>query len=796
MPRFSVIVPAFKVQAYLPEALQSVLTQSYRDVEVIAVDDHSPDHCGRIIDEAAADPRVVPVHLPENAGLGAARNAGIDRARGDYLLFLDGDDTLTPGALRAVADRLAATGDPDVLVYDYARTYWNGDVQRNALARLLAEEEPPVFTVAQRPEFLRLLMIACNKAYRRDFIARLGLAFPPGYYEDTPWSYPTLLAAGSVAVLDRVCLHYRQRRRGNILGTTSRCHFDIFDQYDRVFAFVGARAGLGVWRPLLFQRMLDHLTTVLAAPDRLPPDARAEFFRRCRAQYRRYRPLADRARPELLAAVAEGTVAPGAVPAPGRRARLRYLLMRLGARRTFRLMWSADRARGRLRAAGRRGYALARAALLQLHYRVQRLRPLDADLAVFAAYWHRGYACNPAAIEAAVREHAPHIRTAWITGPEYAHTLPPGVRRLHPGSAAYWTALARAGYLVNNVNFTHRLVKRPGQVHLQTHHGTPLKRMGLDLQAYPAAAAGVDFGRLLRHADRWDYSLSANRHSTLVWERVYPARFTTLEFGYPRNDILHRATADDVLRVRAELEIPPGTTAILYAPTHRDYRRTPPEAPDLARLARALGPGFTLLTRAHYFHRPFPAADADGDAATVLDVSAHPRVEELYLAADGLLTDYSSVMFDYANLDRPIVVAACDWEAYRAARGTYLDITRHAPGPVARTEEELIAVFTSGEWCGAESARRRAAFRARFCPYDDGHAAERVVRRVFLGEHRRMTDELSPLVVPLADRTPPPAARAAAAPAAVSVRTAAAAPTDAEGAVPPPTSRPCAPEVS
>ncbi|MYQ97215.1 glycosyltransferase family 2 protein, partial [Streptomyces sp. SID6139] len=104
MPRFSVIVPAYQVQAYLSECLDSVLSQSYPDLEVIAVDDGSPDACGEIIDEyAARDPRVKPLHLAENRGLGRARNAGIAQAGGEYLIFLDSDDTLTPGALAAIA---------------------------------------------------------------------------------------------------------------------------------------------------------------------------------------------------------------------------------------------------------------------------------------------------------------------------------------------------------------------------------------------------------------------------------------------------------------------------------------------------------------------------------------------------------------------------------------------------------------------------------------------------------------------------------------------------------------------
>ncbi|MBL1099536.1 bifunctional glycosyltransferase/CDP-glycerol:glycerophosphate glycerophosphotransferase [Streptomyces coffeae] len=733
MPRFSVIVPAYQVQAYLHDCLRSVLDQDFADFELIAVDDRSPDACGAIIDEAAArDPRVRPVHLAENAGLGRARNAGIRRATGDYLIFLDGDDTLAPGALRAIADRLARTGDPQVLVYDYARVDWTGRAARNVRAELLRQSDPQVFTLNQRPELLRLLMVAWNKAYRRDFVRAECFAFPTGFYEDTSWTFPVLLSAESIAVLDRVCVRYRQRRRGGILRTTSRRHLDVFDQYDRVFRFLDGRPELAHWRPALFQRMVEHLAAVFTAPGRLPAAARAEFFRRAGAHHRRYRP-------------GDATTPPG-------RAGWRCLLLRLGARRAFQFLRGADQIRQRAVALAPEAYARLRTAALWLHYRVQRCRAIDPRLAVFAAYWHRGYACNPAAIEAKVRELAPGVRTVWITTPEYAHTLPPGVRRIQPGSPAYWTALARARFLVNNVNFTPRMRKRAGQIHLQTHHGTPLKHMGLDLLDRPAAARGMDFGKLLERVDRWDFSLSANRHTTLTWERVYPSGYTTLAYGSPRNDVLQRATADDVARLRERLGIPADSTAVLYAPTHRDYQRGFVPRLDLERVARALGPGFTFLVRPHYFYGQGPRPRGTG---RVIDVSAHTSVEELCLAADALITDYSSIMFDYANLDRPIVIHADDWDAYRAARGTYFDITAYPPGPVSRSETELISLFATDAWYDARATALRAAFRSRFCPYDDGRAAERVVRRVFLSQPA----ELLPSVVPLAERRPAPAAR-------------------------------------
>ncbi|MCD9878532.1 bifunctional glycosyltransferase/CDP-glycerol:glycerophosphate glycerophosphotransferase [Streptomyces guryensis] len=713
MPRFSVIVPAYKVQAYLHECLESVLSQSYPDLELIAVDDCSPDGSGEIIDEfAARDPRVQPLHLSENQGLGRARNAGLERASGDYLVFLDGDDTLTPHALRAIADRLKETGEPDVVVYDYARTYWSGETVRNVVADQLTEQGAAPFRLEDRPGLLKLLMVAWNKAYRREFVEREGFTFPPGYYEDTPWTFPVLMAAESITTLDRVCVHYRQRRQGNILGTTSRKHFDLFDQYDRVFAFLDTHPQLARWRPVLFRRMIDHVTKVFARRDRLPRGSHAEFLRRARAHYRRYR-------------------VPGPPVPLG--SRLRHALVRWGLHRTYRSLQLAAALRRRTVKLSVKLLRSARATALRLHYRIQLRLPLRTDRAVFTAYDGREHGCNPGALEEAFRTFAPHIRTAWLGRPD---------------TAAYWTALARSKYLVSNTGFEPRLVKRRRQILVQTLAGTPLGHMGLDLQERPAAARDLDFEGLLDDVDKWDYVLSANRHSTLTWERVYPGGYTTLEYGSPRGDVFQKATSNDVARLRESLGIPEDSVAILYAPAHRDHRRTQRSPLDLERVLRRLGPRYVVLARTH---GPVPRS------ARIIDVTGHPGVESLCLASDVLLTDYSSLMFDYAGLDRPIVIHATDDDraAYEAARGTYFDVRALPPGAVARSEDELVDIFATGHWRGSRSIQLRTAFRERFCPYDDGRAAERVVRRVVLGE----TD--LPPVTPLAERHPVPSAAAA-----------------------------------
>jgi CDP-glycerol glycerophosphotransferase len=722
MPLLSLIVPVYTVQGYLRECLDSILTQSHTDLELIAVDDRSPDHCAEILDEyAVRDARVHVIHLDHNVGLGPARNIGLDRATGDYVWFVDSDDWLAPGALRAVAARLRASA-PDLLLVDHTRVDWMGREWASAGRDFLRRRDTgECFRLADDAYPLSLFTVAWNKVVRREFLLRCGIRFDVGWYEDLPFTYPILVAADRIATLGRVCYHYRKRRQDAITRTRSARHFEVFDQYERVFARLaeqGERAG--PFQPEIFLRMIWHYLVIQSQPDRVPPQLHREFFHRIAAHYRRFRPTGDftsglrwldRVRRRLVAADAYRT--------------FRALrLIRLGATRLVRT--------------GRRGQHFARRALGwarfwtrraigAVYYAGQRRLPIDDRLAVYAAYWYRGYACNPAAIHAAAARLAPSVRGLWVVDRKEAATMPPGVSYVVTGTLRYYRALARAHWLINNVNFPDFVVKRPGSVHLQTHHGTPVKVMGLDQGGFPVGLGNLDLGDLLRRCDRWDLSLSANAHSTEVWSREYPCRYETLEYGYPRNDRLALAHMSDVDAARAGLEIPAWATVVLYAPTFREYdlRFHPPL--DVEELAEELGPDYLVLQRAHYFY----GGVREPYHPRVRDVTAYPDVEDLLLATDVLVTDYSSVMFDYAVLDRPIVLFTPDWDAYRRTRGVTFDLLAEPPGVVAMTQADLVDAFRSGEVGGDPAAKARAQFRNRFCYLDDGHAAERVVRRLF-----------------------------------------------------------------
>ncbi|MFD8235905.1 CDP-glycerol glycerophosphotransferase family protein [Streptomyces sp. NPDC059696] len=727
MPRFSIVVPSHGVTGRLSLALDSVLAQSFGDFELIPVCD-APDAPAAdvVAGYAERDSRVTPVHSPPSAGLAGARNTGLKAAVGGHVLFLDGDDVLVPGALAALDARLGAVGDVDVLYFEHERTPWWEGEPTNPAAPLLAGTPDGAFPPGRAPRLTGVALPAWSALYRRAFLTEQGLAFPGEHYTDIGFGGLVALRAERVAVLRAVVVRHLLRRQGNRLGLPGAHHTELLDQCELVLTRAAEQGLPPDRRSPLFEQLFTAVLKTAAHPRRLTSGRRA-FFRRAGALYRRHRPAGYRA--------------------PGGSLGVQHRLLASGSYPAFRALRAANRTASRAAALLPRPRGLR----TRLRYAVGLRLPLDENLVVYCAYWGRGYACNPAAIHAKARELAPHLRAVFLVEPGAVGSVPPDVEYAVIGSRTYWEVLARAKYLVNNANFADAVVKRPGSVHLQTQHGTPLKTMGADQATYPVVAAATgSFARLLARVDRWDYNLTSNRHSTEMWERAFPSAHETLEYGYPRNDVYCTASAEDVARIRKELGVPEGKKALLYAPTHRDYATGFETGLDLAQFCEAIGDEYVVLLRAHYFYDQ----GASRGGGRIIDVTGHRSSEDVCLAADALITDYSSIMFDYANLDRPIVVYADDWDVYRETRGVYFDLMGLPPGRIARTPEELAGVFRDGSWADGTATSLRAAFRERFCQFDDGRAAERVVRRVLLGQ----PPESIPPVVPLAERVPAPAA--------------------------------------
>ncbi|MFJ7771338.1 CDP-glycerol glycerophosphotransferase family protein [Streptomyces sp. NPDC097107] len=727
-PDLSVIVHGPNVQDHLPALLDTLDAHPLTGVEVIvaAVGDWAREAAER------HTPAFTVLPLPDGAGDAAARAAGAARASGRWLHFVHAKDGLPPGAPRTIAEHAAnlpdtGHGTVDVLLFDHVRSTWRACGLPSPDGPRLARAGRAGLALDDRAALLGLTPLLGNRAVRAGFWRAHERLLTT---DDEPFAaYAALLLADRVACLPHPAYEQRRLRPESLPPVTAKQRYALVERYETLLDLAAGRPAV---HTVLYDLMVrDCLRTFARAG--MPDGVAREFFHRASLAARRHRPEGHR-RPAGLEGV-------------------RRSLLERDARAEYRALQAANRTRRRMRSAARTGRHRAGTRLRALQYRRALAEPVDPHLAVFSAYWARGVACNPAAIAAKLAELAPSVHPVWVVTAPGAALLPPGTDHVVPGTRRYWEVLARAKYLVNNVNFPDAVVKRPGTVHVQTHHGTPLKRMGLDQMPYPAAARGLDFQALLERVDKWDYSVSANSHSTRMWQRAYPSRHTSLDHGYPRNDVYYTAGAAEVRAVRERLGIAPGHRAILYAPTHRDYEAGWTPRLDLAALADRLGEETILLVRAHYFYET-AASPLAGLRRTgrIIDVSSYDPVEELCLAADALVTDYSSIMFDYANLDRPIVIHADDWETYRTTRGVYFDLMAEAPGPVARDQAELSEILTTHAWRDERAAKARAAFRRRFCEYDDGRAAERVVRRIFLGEDERTL----PPVLPVEERTPAP----------------------------------------
>ncbi|MEU0136182.1 CDP-glycerol glycerophosphotransferase family protein [Streptomyces sp. NPDC006296] len=398
----------------------------------------------------------------------------------------------------------------------------------------------------------------------------------------------------------------------------------------------------------------------------------------------------------------------------------------------------ARRARLLLRALGRRRDRLHARGFKESVYRSWLLRlPVRSGSVVFESHMGTCYGDSPRAVHQELRSRDLPLRCVWA----YADTpegFPPDARLVRRWSWRYLWALARAEYWVDNQGFPQSLDKPSGTTYLQTWHGSAYKRMGFDetrvrLQNAPQRE------RLQRAVHRFDHFLVRSEHDERTLARAYrlPER-TLLRTGYPRNDLLFAARARDEAEGRlprpalaAGLGLPDHRKVVLYAPTFRGgpgKRRRQRPLLDVARFAERFGDTHTLLVRAHYLEVASLPACPPG---TVVDVSRHHDTGELLALADVLVTDYSSIMFDYALLDRPIVLFAPDLDAYAAERGSYFDLREKAPGPVASTEEELFDVLARLKTADVEFQERRAAFAAEFGAYDRGDAARAVVDTVF-----------------------------------------------------------------
>jgi CDP-glycerol glycerophosphotransferase len=378
-----------------------------------------------------------------------------------------------------------------------------------------------------------------------------------------------------------------------------------------------------------------------------------------------------------------------------------------------------------------------RRVLRSVYYPLQMKLPIR-DAVMFVSWKGKQCGDNPRAIADELRKRGDDREHIWAVA-DWSVPAPDGARAVLTGTEEYFEALARSQYLIANDDMQGHYQKRDGQVYVQTWHGTPLKRIGFDIDQPQFISGTSYFDHLARDVARWDLLLSPNPFSTPIMRRAFHYDGEICESGYPRNDVLHRGDAGQVAAdVRRRLGLPDGQKVVLYAPTWRDnqyyasgrYRFD--FRLDLERAWKQLGDDHVILVRGH--HHMADDVPAGARPGFAVNVTRYPDISELFLVSDLLVTDYSSVMFDFAPTGKPMLFFTYDLDQYRDnLRGFYFDFEAEAPGPLLATSDEVIAAIGDIGPVAASHHDAYAAFAAKFCPLDDGKASARACDRIFGG---------------------------------------------------------------
>lgn len=798
-PLLSIIVPVYNVAQYFDQCLTSVFEQGFEagELEVIVVDDGSTDGSELIAEKWAKGHPELKLIRQANAGLSAARNTGLDAATGAYLTFLDSDDLVPAQAYSRMLDVLQQTGSDFITAAPFRFAGWDRHAKPFVRNQDLFRESGRGLTLEKHPEYLRDFT-AWNKMYRREFFVESGVRFPEGrIYEDVATSPILYSKAKAFDVFAEAGYFWRMTPGGitqNIKPVKAHDRLWALAHIQEYFEGIGSspqlldELGFAVvdynlrWTFLEYFQLDQETQRFIAGESkRVLASVPEEVIARVQSPLNEWALMAKRgdtagldralrtSQHEDLPDIPPGASATAPQPAhrPGLGGRLR---------RSRRLPDTARRIRNLV------VYKTLRPILLRL--------PLLEHTAVFSNYWGQRFSLSdgPAAVCIELNRVTPAMRSVVFATRSNKRMMRARVRELaaHPRrikvvsntSLAYYWYLWRAKYLFNDANFQLAFRvdkftgKRPGQIEVQTTHGIPIKKMGVDSDV---AIDPAERSVFLARSQRYDYLVSTSPSVAEVFMKSHGIDTKVLATGLPQHDVLFTPPSDNELRqIRKKYGLDPHKRIALYAPTFRnDDGSVFPYLFDVQEIQRQLGDDYQIIMKVHPFNHtqiglidfrdltdfaqdpaPSPfvklmgeirvdheyvAATLDYDASRSRDAihKVDASINELMFVADVVISDYSSLMFGYMHLRKPLVLFTPDIDHYNATRGSYYNVDEIAPGAVTKTTEQLIeAIRLSADaeaWNDRFEVKRRE-FIERFLCWEQGDAARKILLELELLE--------------------------------------------------------------
>lgn len=363
----------------------------------------------------------------------------------------------------------------------------------------------------------------------------------------------------------------------------------------------------------------------------------------------------------------------------------------------------------------------------KLLYPLMRLLPLKKKTIVFESYWGKNFECNPRALYEYINENKKDYKTVWFLRDHHTN-IPGNAETVRINSLKYYYYLATAKNFVNNVNFPDFYEKRKNAIEIQTMHGTPLKTLGLD--APGEVVSEIQKEKFLRRCHRWDYLSVPSDYVSGIAKSAYDFNNEFLKVGYPRNDKLFRDNnKESINRIKGKMGIPLDKKVIVYVPTWRTKGKFRMPI-NLDQLRHHLGNEYIFIVKLHHFSKKgFSLSEYEGFA---YDYSHYGDIRDMYLMADILITDYSSVMFDYSLLNKPMLFYTYDYDNYKnKLRGMYVNFEEEAPGPLIEDTETLVKEIQDIAMFSGKYQERIMRFKKKYNQFDDGRASEKIVNQLF-----------------------------------------------------------------
>ena len=722
----SIIVTHKKDVLYLRDCLESISEQQFTDYETVLVLDHTEDDVSELVNEFGNRIHLRVYELEEKSGVSAARNLGLDKAQGEYIYFLDNDDYLCGESVKQLLDVMDEDSD---MAYGKIKYTW---FQRQAFNENQGDEEENEFQLRfdfndpfeYRYERYRRLekLTVLGAIYKKTLFTENNIRFndEQPFYADALVVTAILKYAKNIKCCESAL--YVKRHHNDKQNNPAIIQFP--KEETMPYYFVAYKNSIKIAGDN--KKLKRHLNVILAKfiVKEYIKKIRWSDDERWKGEY--YEGIQElvkdidkkslkgndftHAEKKMVYAFMEGNFE-----------KMQKKSLRILFNRKVKKMFQNKR-------------VMYKTISLYLFNKMK----LKEDWIVFESFMGRNCSGQPKYIYKYLQEnYGNKYKYIWIVDRKGVKIPGKGYKKCKRFGLRYYYYMNRSKYWVNNMRQPLSVPRRKETIMLATWHGTPLKRLVFDMDDVHSANPRYK-DTVYKQTREWDYLLSDNPFSTEKFQSCFLfEKEKILEYGYPANDPMYAPDREaHASRIKERLGIPADKKVILYAPTWRDdnfYEQGQYGFDldlDVNRLQKEFGDEYVLLLRLHYFI--VDKLDLSKYGEFTVDGSSYDDITDLYLISDLLITDYSSVFFDYANLKRPVLYFTYDLEKYRdVLRGFYLDMEKDLPGPLLLTNDEVVDAIKNIDKIQETYKERYEEFYNRFCCVDDGHAAQRVVEKVF-----------------------------------------------------------------